>query len=151
MYKQAIAVVERRGVPTVGPSVDRGATEHLVQRYNDRRIRSLVCFCCAQVKADTGGCRSEIEFKSGRWLLSMPGKALWNNFAKAEFDARYCQSGTALAPRQTARDTSDIAGPDFSAWQVRLDAAVVEEVLQESEAHGGRGAESEASVSVLQY
>lgn len=65
VYIQAIAVVERRGILIVGLSVDRRATEHVVQRYNDQRTRVSMCFCCAQVKTDTGGCRCDIEFTSG--------------------------------------------------------------------------------------
>ena len=41
VYKQAVAVVERRGVPVAGLSVDCRSLDHLVQRYNDGRIRSL--------------------------------------------------------------------------------------------------------------
>ena len=69
LYKEAVAVVERNGIPVVGPSVDRRANEHLVQVYNNKTIRSLICFCCAQVKPDTGRIRSAIEFYSAKWLL----------------------------------------------------------------------------------
>ena len=111
VYKEAISVIERRCIPIVGPSADRRATEHLVQRFNDQRIKSLVCFCCAQVKPDAGGCRSAIECVTGRWLCSAPAKAVWNTFARgiqspvlstrnyAEFMHEYPQSGRRTWPR----------------------------------------------------
>ena len=89
LYKEALAVKERSSVPTVGPSIDRRGLEHVVQVYNDSTIRSLICFCCAQIKTDTGRCRSEIEFRSGRLLLTVLARTFWLNFSHSEFHNRF--------------------------------------------------------------
>ena len=54
LYKQALAVQERKGFPTVGVSVDRCAFEYTNLVYNDARIRSLMCFTCACIRLDMG-------------------------------------------------------------------------------------------------
>ena len=114
--KEAIAVIERSGVPIVGPSVDRRCVDHLVQVYNDRKIRSLICFCCAQVKTDTGQHRSPIEERSGRWLYNLADSTVIRNFSYTEFRRRYCKPGTPLAAAGSTTNLSDCAGPDFSDW-----------------------------------
>ena len=129
LYKEAIAVLERRGVPVVGPSVDRRATDHLVQMYNDQRVKSLICFACAQIKVDTGGCRSDIEYCSTKWLLTAPPKAIWKNFSIEEFEKRYCKPGTPLARSGNGTATSDIIAPNFTDWQVSLQAEAVEDYI----------------------
>ena len=53
LYKGALSVQERKQVPCVGPSVDRRVFENTSHVYNDDRIRSLICFACAQVHVDT--------------------------------------------------------------------------------------------------
>ena len=60
-YKEACAVQERKQFPIVGFSTERRTMEHVAHIYNDKRIHSYVCFACAQIKVDTGGCRSDIE------------------------------------------------------------------------------------------
>ena len=61
-YQEAIASLEREQVPKVGPSVDRRSLGLLVQDYNSRNIRSLVCFVCAQTHSATPGHHSAIEY-----------------------------------------------------------------------------------------
>ena len=61
VYKEAIAVKEREGFPSVGSSVDRRSFEYTMEVYNDKSIRSLICCVCACVRVDTGGIRSQIE------------------------------------------------------------------------------------------
>jgi hypothetical protein len=109
LYKQALAVLERRGVPAVGPSVDRRTFEHVVQVYNDEAIKGLICFACAQIHVATGRCRTKIAFRTTSWLLAMSADALRKNFSMAVFEERYCCSGTPLAARGEG-------GPDFRDW-----------------------------------
>ena len=47
VYREALAVQERRAVPAVGPAMDRRAFEATLERYNDERTQSLMCFVCA--------------------------------------------------------------------------------------------------------
>ena len=61
-YKEACAVENQKQFPIVGFSTERRTIEHVAHIYNDERIHSYVCFACAQIKVDTGGCRSGIEF-----------------------------------------------------------------------------------------
>ena len=103
-------------MPIVGPSVDRRCMDHLVQVYNDRRIRSLICFCCAQVKTDTGKLRSPIQEVSGRWLYDLNPTTLSRNFCFKHFEQLYRKPGTPLAPRGSNTNPSDCQGPDFSDW-----------------------------------
>ena len=72
VYKEALAVQERRRVPVVGAAVDRRAFQTTLEVYNDDRIRSLICFVCARVCLNTGGCNSEISYRPGSWLLRLP-------------------------------------------------------------------------------
>ena len=106
-------------MPIVGPSVDRRCMDHLVQVYNDRRTRSLICFCCAQVKTDTGTHRSPIEERSGRWLYNLSPSTLMRNFSFANFQHYYCKPGTPLAQRGSGTNPSDCLGPDFSDWVIQ--------------------------------
>ncbi len=118
LYKAALSAQERCSIPVAGASVDRRAFEYTGHVYNDECIRSLVCFACAQVKVDTGRIRSAIEFRSGRWLFSLPRGSLVKNFAMGEFTRRYRQDGSPLAPR--GGGPGDVCGPDFSDWELRI-------------------------------
>ena len=72
VYKEALAVQERRSVPVVGAAVDRRAFQTTLEVYNDDRNRSLICFVCARVCLHTGGSHSEINYRPGSWLLGLP-------------------------------------------------------------------------------
>ena len=115
VYKQALAIQERRCIPATGVSIDRRVFEYTLQIYNDKTIRSLICSACARVRLDTGGPRSDIEFKKGACLLSLPRCSLHKNFSMAEFTKIYRQSGTPLANRG-----NEERNPDFSEWRLRI-------------------------------
>ena len=72
VYKEGLAVQERRRVPVVGAAVDRRAFERTLEVYNDETIRSLICFVCARVCLHTAGAHSAVSYKRGAWLLSLP-------------------------------------------------------------------------------
>jgi len=72
VYKEGLAVQERRRVPVVGAAVDRRAFETTLEVYNDETIRSLICFVCARVCLHTAGAHSTITYKGGAWLLTLP-------------------------------------------------------------------------------
>ena len=42
-----------RGIPIVGPSIDRRTFAHLREVYNSHSIRALICFVCAQRRTQT--------------------------------------------------------------------------------------------------
>jgi len=75
VYKEALAVQERRAVPAVGPAVDRRAFEATLERYNDDSIQALICFVCARICLKTGASHSEIEYCAGSWLVRCPAGA----------------------------------------------------------------------------
>ena len=50
-----------------------------------------------------------------------------------EFENRYCKPGTPLARRGNGHDSSDVAAPNFTDWQVRLQAGAVEEYISEQD------------------
>ena len=76
VYKEALAEQERKRVPVVGAAVDRRAFQTTLEEvYNDDCIRSLICFVCARVCLNTGGCSSEISYRPGSWLLRLPSGA----------------------------------------------------------------------------
>ena len=104
-YKGALSVQERLRTPLAGATIDRRVFTQLAHVCNDDRIRSLMCFLCSQIKLDTGRIRSEIEFRSARWLFSLPAGSLIKNFSMHKFNAKYRQPGSPLACR----------GPDHSA------------------------------------
>ncbi|MDA8609317.1 hypothetical protein N9L19_00220 [bacterium] len=58
VYTAALAVQERRSVPVVGAAVDRRSSQSTLEVYKDDRIKALICFCCAQVCLNSGGCNS---------------------------------------------------------------------------------------------
>ena len=72
VYREALAVQERRAVPAVGPAVDRRAFEATQGRYNDDNVQALICFVCARICLNTGGARSDIAFRKGTWLAERP-------------------------------------------------------------------------------
>merc|ERR1712078_323681 len=72
VYKEGLAVQERRRVPVVGAAVDRRAFETTLEVYNDDIIRSLICFVCARGCLETGGAHSAINYRRGSWLLTLP-------------------------------------------------------------------------------
>ena len=72
VYKEGLAVQERRRVPVVGAAVDRRAFETTLEVYNDESIHSLICFVCARVCLHTAGTHSTIGYRNGAWLLSLP-------------------------------------------------------------------------------
>ena len=136
VYKEALATCERQGFPAVGLSVDRRAFEYATQVYQDDRIRSLICFACARICLDTGGVRSQIEYKLGGWVFSIPGSSLLNKFSFAEYTRRYRKPGTPLAPAGSGA-RNDIRQPDFNDWQLRLDADNVESYVKSKGSHKG--------------
>ena len=72
VYKEGLAVQERRRVPVVGAAVDRRAFDKTLEVYNDDSIRSLICFVCARVCLHTGGAHSAISYNGGAWLVNLP-------------------------------------------------------------------------------
>lgn len=98
--------------------------------FKDKQIRSLICFCCAQVKPDTGGCRSQIGFRSGRWLFGLKTSTLRRNFLMDLYDEHYRRPGTPLAAVGNDR-AHDVACPDFSDWRIVIDRRSVEHFLKE--------------------
>ena len=130
IYKEALAVKERKSIPVAGASVDRRVCEATARVFNDACVRALICSACARVKVDTGGLRSEIEFITGKWLFSLPPGSLVKNFSMAEFKQRYCKSGTPLAERGSRPGSPD--GPDFSDWKLNLHAQYLQ-LLQDQD------------------
>ncbi|MEC8493604.1 MAG: hypothetical protein VXZ39_01700, partial [Planctomycetota bacterium] len=43
IYREALAIQERKGVPAVGPAVDRRAFDATLAVYNDKSIQALIC------------------------------------------------------------------------------------------------------------
>jgi len=131
LYKQALAVQERKTVPRIGVSVERRVFDTLTHVYQDDCIRALICFACAQIKVDTGGLRSKIKFMSGSYLFSLPKGSLKKNFCLETFTERYCNSASPLARKATRDD--DQGNPDFSNWYVSLHPKYLQMLSQQPE------------------
>ena len=71
IYREALAIQERKGVPAVGPAVDRRAFDATLAVYNDQSIQALICCCCARICLQTAR-SSSIERKDGFWFLKLP-------------------------------------------------------------------------------
>ena len=119
LYKEALSVRERAAVPYAGVWNDRRCFQYTSYVFNDQRIRSLMCFGCAQIKLDSGGIRSEIEFRSGSWLFTCPPGMLYKCFGMSLYEERYRQPGTALALVGN-QSTSDVPGLDLTHWQLEI-------------------------------
>ena len=98
VYKEALATLERKSFPATGDSIERRAFEVLQSKYNDDHIRALMCFRCGRIVLDTGSVRTQIEYKHGSWLYSLPKRTLEVNFSFARYTRRYRKPGTPLAP-----------------------------------------------------
>ena len=72
IYREALAVQERKGVPAVDAAVDRRAFDATLAVFNDQSIQALICMCCARICLQTAGPRSSIEYKDGMWFLRLP-------------------------------------------------------------------------------
>ena len=72
IYREALAVQERKGVPAVGAAVDRRAFDATLAVFNDQSIQALICMCCARICVQTAGPQSSIDYQTGKWLLSLP-------------------------------------------------------------------------------
>ena len=102
MYKEGLAVQERRRVPVVGAAVDRRAFEKTLEVYNDDSIRSLICFVCARVCLHTGGAHSAINYRPGEWLLTLPTGT--KKKQKDRFlNGRDCKEKSEAIPKSTNR------------------------------------------------
>jgi hypothetical protein len=126
VYKEALAVRERSTEQIAGPSIDRRSLEYTLQLYNDDMVRSLICGVCARIRVDTGHVHSDIEFKTGGWLLSLEDKhpgIIEKVCSQARFDKHYRQPGMPLAPTGN-KGATDLQGPDFSDWQLTLHASL---------------------------
>ena len=119
VYKAAIAFWERLHVPCSGVLLDRRLFQRLEYVYNDNRIRSLICMFCAQIKLDSGGSNSDIQFQCGSWLLQLPPRALMRNASMQIFRERYCRSGSPLATIGNL-STQDIQNPSFTEWSLTV-------------------------------
>ena len=91
-YSAAISSIERRNVPKVGYSIDRRSFGQVMQCYNDEKVRSLICFVCAQVKPDTGVEHSRIKIRKGGWIANLSTTALRDNLLYKQFRKNYCMT-----------------------------------------------------------
>ena len=130
IYKLALSQKEQSGIPIAGASVDRRTFEYVNQIYNDRTIRTLMCFCCPTKKVDTGRLRSKIQFLSVIWLLNLGPETIVKNCSMARYTERFRKSGTPLAQRESATNSLGVAGPDYSDWQVRFAPEAIDEFLK---------------------
>ena len=119
LYKAGIAYLERQTIPVAGPLIDRRLFQRLAHVYNNHRVRSLICMVCAQIKLDTGGSNSEIEYMPGTWFFTLSPKALLKNCSMRRFQERYCQSGTPLAVYGNSSE-QDIQNVSFKEWTLTI-------------------------------
>lgn len=75
IYREALAVQERKGVPAVSPAVDRRAFDATLAVYKDESIQALICCCCAWICVQTA-CSSSIERKKVTCFLTLPPRPL---------------------------------------------------------------------------
>ncbi len=59
LHKEALEIKEGETVAVVNESKDRKAIEHIMQKDNNKNIRSSICFNCAYIKVDSEGIRSD--------------------------------------------------------------------------------------------
>ena len=98
VYKEALATLERKSFPATGDSIERRAFEMLLSKYNDNHIRALMCFCCGRIVLDTGSVRTQIEYKHGSWLYSLPKRTLEVNFLLLDTRAGIANQERLLRP-----------------------------------------------------
>ena len=108
-YSYAIRIIERKGIPAHGVSIDRRTMNLVTSAYNDDRIRSLVCFCCGQIYTSWVGLdvvndslpavKSPICMVAGTYLIEEligTHEVRKLNFEETVFRERYMQAGTSL-------------------------------------------------------
>ena len=143
VYKAGIAYWQRQQIPTSGPLLDRRLFQRLAYVYNDHRIRSLMCMVCAQIKLDTGGSNSDIEYRAGTWFLTLPKGALVKNCSLQNFQAKYASFGSPLAVYGN-QSQEDLPNCSFQEWSLSfhakwLDLLPKDENVQLTEAQVGEG------------
>ena len=118
IYREALAVQERKKWPTVGASIERRTFAYTTCVYNDEKIKAHVCIACAGVFPNTHSVRSEISIFDGAWLLSVSDSCLRENFSWDLFRQRYAAPGSPLHPQSVRND--DGMNADYSRWLLRL-------------------------------
>ena len=111
-YVYAIRVLERRGIPAHGVSIDRRSMNLVSEVFNDDRIRSLICSCCAQQYVSWSGLdeithpealrqpKSPIRMIAGRYFIEhLVGTEECNRqqFSAALFKERYMSADSSLS------------------------------------------------------
>ena len=111
-YVYAIRVLERRGIPAHGVSVDRRSMNLVAEVFNNDRIRSLICSCCAQQYVSWSGLdevthpedlrqtKSPIRMIAGQYFIEhLVGTQECNRqqFSAALFKQRYMSGDSSLA------------------------------------------------------
>ena len=94
-YIAAIAEKERDGLPIIGSSLDRRTFEHLREVYRSERIRSLVCFICAQIRTDTCHVNSDIRMRpvrciTGKLICTRPMR-IEGGISEKSFRLNFCR------------------------------------------------------------
>jgi len=89
LYEEAIAIRERDQIPLVGPSVDRRSIGLLTKDYNNKSVRSLICFVCGQIKPQTPGPNSLIALCGEAWFASLGKDTLEVNLGWKRWEQHY--------------------------------------------------------------
>ena len=125
-YREALSAQERRGVPCVGISVDRRAMEEASVWYSDARIRSLICFVCAQrqICTTSQGCcdrlRQELQSRSDMCA---------DHKERARFHRRM---GFSTDPRDDPRDDCEHSARSPITYILARDLLALEEEVQQA-------------------
>ncbi|MCS5671004.1 MAG: hypothetical protein NZ577_04010, partial [Vicinamibacterales bacterium] len=136
LVSAAVSVLERGNFPRIGPAVTRRTLRRTLQRYNDKCIRSLVCFICGQQRLtfpdnhtdDIQSEKSDIKMHWLEWFRSIEHKSpgtLANNCGYALWKERYATGANcppSLLERIPKRDGSDRAYA-LSEWCIDVDVS----------------------------
>ena len=109
-YVAAIRHIERARMPAHGVSIDRRTLSLTTDEYNSDRIRSLICFCCAQIHTSWIGNdvtkflhhfpRTEIGLFQANALfraMKQSGETFKFAFEEHSFREQYMAPGSALS------------------------------------------------------
>ena len=118
IYREALAVQERKKWPTVGAAIDRRIFAYTSFVYSDVKIKAHICYACAGIFPNANRIHSEIMIRRGEWLFSLSNKCLRDHFSWASFRQRYAAPGSPLHP--LGAQDCDGANADYKKWVLRL-------------------------------
>jgi hypothetical protein len=137
-YCEAIAVQERKKMPTLGVSIDRRTFCHIRENYSEEAVQALVCMCCAQIHRCSDSVNGEIGHISAfSYFEGITGAAFDQNWDFEEYMRLYGSTPSlSNHPALEASSREWKVKCDFGKWNGRFLMCCPEDITCEAKTHG---------------